>query len=182
MRFQTIIICLVTAGSSPLSLPHPQALIDALTDREALLLPTIDDLAVVSTKRDEEVSLSSLDATLHEAGNDYGKIGDGNGRNRNQGGKGNRGNIGKRGKGKCYGDAFPEVYNDIAIKSRASVDEKADVETMKREESEDTSPDKLQIDTPLWGYCRRGLDVVDTTGLCCKRGLDSIGACCHGWY
>ncbi|KAG4443214.1 hypothetical protein IFR05_001257 [Cadophora sp. M221] len=123
--------------------------------------------------RTPNCSLATFDAALRDAENDYGDNRNGNGRNGNKRGKG--------GKGKCYQDNFLEVCNAIAIKSRTSAEEKAVADSSKLEKNEDTSADKLQTDTYLWGYCRRGLDVVDTTGLCCKRGLDSIEACCNGW-
>ncbi|PVH81528.1 hypothetical protein DL98DRAFT_514664 [Cadophora sp. DSE1049] len=185
MRFQTVIICL-TMGSAPFSVASP-APINALVAREPLPDTHLGNiLAPAVTKRDDDkIASASLDSNLQEAGG-RGKGGYGGGRDGGGNGNGRNGkcyrdalvNNGKGGKGKCYRDAFPEVYNDHAIQTRAPAEETA-TEVLKRGDDEDISDDKLQTDTLGWGRCRRGLDVVDTTGLCCKRGLN--GACCNGW-
>ena len=140
--------------------------------------------AAVSKRDNSDVASASFDSHLQEAGG-RGKGGYGGGRNGGGNGNGRNGNCyrdalasnDKGGKGKCYRDAFPEVYNDNAIRNRAT---DAAAEVLERDDDDDEiNTDKLQTDTLGWGRCRRGLDLVDTTGLCCKRGLD--GACCNGW-
>ncbi|KAG4422414.1 hypothetical protein IFR04_004438 [Cadophora malorum] len=188
MRFQTAIIYLAI-GSVRLAIASPTP-IDALATREAILETNLGGvLAAAASKRDDsDVASESFDSHLQEAGG-RGKGGFGGGRNGGGNGNGRKGKCyrdalasnGKGGKGKCYRDAFPEVYNDIAIQNRAPAAAGAGAaEVLERGDDDDEiSSDKLQTDTLGWGRCRRGLDLVDTTGLCCKRGLD--GACCNGW-
>lgn len=181
---------LYSIATSYITLTYQQTPIDALATREAILETNLGGvLAAAASKRDDsDVASESFDSHLQEAGG-RGKGGFGGGRNGGGNGNGRKGkcyrdalaNNGKGGKGKCYRDAFPEVYNDIAIQNRAPAAAGAGAaEVLERGDDDDEiSSDKLQTDTLGWGRCRRGLDLVDTTGLCCKRGLD--GACCNGW-